>query len=120
MLVPPANSYAQGSVAQLSGQYGWLGVEVFFVLSGFIIPHAMYSSNYELRSGWKIFIAKRLLRLDPPYLVSIALIFVLWHLSTMVPTYQGAKPIDFFSLQTFLHVGYLNGIFGYPWLTVVF
>jgi len=60
------NSYAQGSVAQLSGQYGWLGVEVFFVLSGFIIPHAMYSSNYELRSGWKIYIAKRLLRLDPP------------------------------------------------------
>jgi len=38
----------------------------------------------------------------------------------MVPTYQGAKPIDFISLQTFLHVGYLNGIFGYPWLNVVF
>jgi len=48
------------------------------------------------------------------------LIFALWHLSALVPGYQGKPPIDIFSIQTFLHIGYLNGIFGYPWLNDVF
>src|SRR6266496_2565885 len=31
-----------------SGVYGWLGVEVFFVISGFILPYALYSSGYRM------------------------------------------------------------------------
>src|SRR5260370_41397871 len=32
---------------QASGEYGWLGVDVFFVISGFVIPHSMYCGGYQ-------------------------------------------------------------------------
>lgn len=114
------NGYAETSLVRSSGRYGWLGVEVFFVLSGFIIPYAMYAGGYTISSGWKTFIAKRLLRIEPPYLASILLIFALWHASSLAPGFKGTPPPEFFTVQTASHIGYLTGIFGYPWLNVVF
>jgi peptidoglycan/LPS O-acetylase OafA/YrhL len=43
---------------------GFLGVEVFFVISGFIVPYSMVRANYGL-SLWPRFMAKRLIRLEP-------------------------------------------------------
>ena len=114
------NGYAETSLVRSSGRYGWLGVEVFFVLSGFIIPFAMFSGGYTLRAGWKTFISKRILRIEPPYLLAILLAFALWHLSSMASGFKGAPPPEFISMQTLLHVGYLAGIAGYPWLNPVF
>src|ERR1700751_2787177 len=51
-----------------SGSFGWLGVEVFFVISGFILPWALYGADYRL-SHFPRFLAKQILRLAPPYLV---------------------------------------------------
>src|SRR5262245_6522000 len=51
-----------------SGAHGFLGVEIFFVISGFVIPYSMIRGGYRVRSDWGRFIAKRILRLDPPYL----------------------------------------------------
>ena len=114
------SGYAENSQVRSSGSYGWLGVEVFFVLSGFIIPFAMYSGGYTFRGGWKTFISKRILRIEPPYLVTILLVFALWHLSSMAPGFKGSPPPDFISMQTLLHVGYLAGVAGHPWLNPVF
>jgi len=114
------NGYAEDSLVRTSGRYGWLGVEVFFVLSGFIIPYAMFSGGYVFRSGWKIFISKRILRIEPPYLLAILMVFALAHASSMAPGFKGAPPPEFVSMQTLLHVGYLAGIAGYPWLNPVF
>ena len=114
------NTYGQDSFARISGQYGWLGVEAFFVLSGFIIPYAMFNGGYTFTCGWKTFISKRLLRIEPPYLLAILLVFILWHGSFMMPSFKGSPPPDFLSVQTLAHVGYLTGIAGYPWLNPVF
>ena len=114
------NGYAADSLVRSSGHYGWLGVEVFFVLSGFIIPFAMFSGGYTVRTGWKTFISKRFLRIEPPYLLAILLVFALWHASSMAPGFKGSPPPDLLTMQTLLHVGYLAGIAGYPWLNVVF
>jgi len=114
------NGYAENSLARSSGSYGWLGVEVFFVLSGFIIPFAMFSGGYTLRLGWKTFISKRIVRIEPPYLLAILLVFVLAHASSMTPGFKGSPPPDIVSTQTVLHIGYLAGIAGYPWLNPVF
>lgn len=101
-----------------SGASGWLGVEVFFVISGFIIPFALSRSHYRLKS-YGMFVAKRVIRLDPPYLVSLILILALNWGSSATPGYQG----EVFKVnlpQWVLHLGYLNSFFGYPWLNPVF
>src|ERR1700750_1066981 len=32
-----------------TGRYGWLGVEVFFVISGFVLPYSLHRAGYRLR-----------------------------------------------------------------------
>src|SRR5215467_12962304 len=33
---------------RLTGKYGWLGVQVFFVISGFVIPYSLQRANYSI------------------------------------------------------------------------
>lgn len=49
---------------------GWLGVQVFFVLSGFVIAYAIGRREMDLPSGAR-FALRRQVRLDPPYWVSL-------------------------------------------------
>ena len=65
-----------------TGAYGWLGVEVFFVISGFIIPYSMLHAGYEFLWHFGRHLVKRIIWLEPPYLASIAVVLVLWHVST--------------------------------------
>lgn len=105
---------------RLSGSHGWLGVDVFFVLSGFIIPYSLHRAGYELRY-YPHFILKRLVRLDPPYLVSIVLIIVLALIHT---SYTGrAMEVEGAALswtRVLLHLGYLNMFFNEKWLNPAF
>jgi len=103
---------------QSSGTYGWLGVEVFFVISGFIIPYALLRGGYRL-ANFGTFILKRVLRLDPPYLAAILLVIALGYASSATPGFQG-PPFHCSWVQVLLHLGYLNVFFGYPWLNPVF
>lgn len=93
-----------------SGHYGWAGVEMFFVISGFVLPYALDRGGYRLRD-YGTFWLKRLLRLEPPYLASIALALALWALSSLSPAYRGA-PFAFEMHRLLLHLGYLNHYFG--------
>jgi peptidoglycan/LPS O-acetylase OafA/YrhL len=52
--------------------WGYLGVEVFFVISGFIIPHMLMRSRYSPRDAG-LFLLKRFLRLAPPAWLAIGL-----------------------------------------------
>jgi len=52
--------------------FGSEGVYVFFVISGFIIPYALYQSRYTLQNYFR-FLLKRFLRLHPPYVLSMLL-----------------------------------------------
>jgi peptidoglycan/LPS O-acetylase OafA/YrhL len=103
---------------KFSGEFGWLGIEVFFVISGFVIPFALSRNDYDIRGSGR-FLVKRVVRLDPPYFTTIILILGLGYLSSKTPGFQGNS----FMLswpQLLLHVGYLNAFFGYPWLNPVF
>src|SRR5262249_41982624 len=98
--------------------YCWLGVEVFFVISGFIVPYSMARAGYRL-TLWPQFMMKRLIRLEPPYLVSIALVMVLGYASTMAPDFRGL-PFDWQWPQLLAHIGYINAFVGWPWLNGVY
>ena len=102
-----------------SGKYGWLGVEIFFVISGFVIPYSMHCGGYRLRQHFGRFLAKRMVRLEPPYLVSIVLVIALSYLSSRSPWFAGPPP-HFSTAQLLFHMGYLNPFFGYPWLNPVY
>jgi peptidoglycan/LPS O-acetylase OafA/YrhL len=99
-----------------SGTYGWLGVESFFVISGFIIPYAMLHAGYRV-GDWRTFLAKRLLRLEPAYLVAILLTLALWWVSSWSPHFTRQPPT---ATQVLLHVGYLPALFGYAWLDTAY
>jgi peptidoglycan/LPS O-acetylase OafA/YrhL len=53
-------------------QWGWAGVDVFFVISGFIIPLTMLRSGYRL-GAYGNFLGRRLFRVGPPSWVLVGL-----------------------------------------------
>ncbi len=101
-----------------SGRYGWLGVEMFFVISGFVIPHALYRAQYQLPHYGR-FLAKRIIRLDPPYLADICLVLALAYVVPLAPQFRGGPPMYSFA-QLLGHLGYVNSLIGKPWVNPVF
>lgn len=57
--------------------WGAAGVDIFFVISGFIIPYTMMSSSYRL-ADFGAFFGRRFVRLVPPSWVQIASILLLF------------------------------------------
>ncbi|PYS84897.1 MAG: hypothetical protein DMF67_03220 [Acidobacteria bacterium] len=111
-------AFLPDGLLKTSGMYGWVGVEVFFVISGFVIPYALHRSNYKLKNYGR-FVLKRVVRLDPPYLAAIAITVMLNYLSSALPGYRGEQ-FQLSLTQLILHLGYMNVFFGYPWLNVAF
>jgi peptidoglycan/LPS O-acetylase OafA/YrhL len=100
------------------GSYGFLGVDIFFILSGFILPLSLEYSNYSLKNYFT-FILKRLIRIDIPYLITILLCLALAYFSSISPLYKGLPfYIDYLGIA--LHIGYLTSIFGRSWINPVF
>ena len=102
-----------------SGSFGWLGVEAFFVISGFVIPLSMSVRRFDIRHDLPGFIGKRLTRLEPPYILTVILCLILWYVSSIVPGYRGEPP-SVSVKQLLLHIGYLNAFFDESWLNPVF
>src|SRR5664279_3269563 len=58
-------------------QFGWTGVDLFFVLSGYLISSQLFEKMQEEKklSFWEFFL-KRFFRIIPAYLVVVALYFL--------------------------------------------
>jgi peptidoglycan/LPS O-acetylase OafA/YrhL len=109
----PDTSY----VKQL-GTWGWSGVEVFFIISGFVIPYSLYIKNYT-NKNFGVFLKKRIIRIEPPYIFSIALVLVMNYVSTLSKYYRGA-PFHIDWLNVASHIAYLNVFTGQKWLIDVY
>ena len=111
-------SLMTGEPLQQVGRWGWLGVDVFFVISGFVIPFALERGGYHWRDAGR-FIAKRVVRIDPPYFATILLAVALGWLSAQMPSFRG-KPFSVDAITLALHVGYLVDIAGRAWSVPAF
>jgi peptidoglycan/LPS O-acetylase OafA/YrhL len=107
----------QGKFLGPTGRYGYLGVEIFFVISGFVIPWSLYRSGYALRD-YPRFLLKRNVRLYPPYLASIAITILATNL-ILVPVFR-IPHITVTGRDLLLHFGYLNDLFHVPWVNVAY
>lgn len=62
-----------------------IGVPLFFVLSGFVlaIPFARRSLDGQPAPSWKGYLTRRLIRLEPPYILNMLVMFLIivipWH-----------------------------------------
>lgn len=75
---------------------GQQGVPIFFIISGFILPYALYSKNYKLKEFFS-FLIKRSIRIDPPYWFTIVLLFIV-----------GYAPLSLLSFSSVIfHIFYL-------------
>jgi len=69
--------------------WGDLGVQVFFVISGFVIPFAMYQGGYTITNAGR-FIAKRMVRLGPPSWLAMGLIVAIYYAAL----WKNGNPIE--------------------------
>ena len=98
------------------GQYG---VQLFFVISGFVIPWSMNNAGYKFNNLFS-FSLKRIIRLEPPYLFSVATALLILSGREI---FLGApnSHITVGALQIALHLGYLIPFFSaYHWLSPVY
>lgn len=112
------NTYAPGPV-QASGAYGYLGVQTFFVISGFIIPYSLHRFGGYVLSDFPHFFARRIIRIEPPYILSVIMVIVLWELSALVPQFRGGDP-SYSITQVILHFFYLIPLSSEDWLQPVY
>jgi peptidoglycan/LPS O-acetylase OafA/YrhL len=104
----------EGPVRAMFG-YGWLGVDVFFVISGFVIPFSLFGRSYSVRH-FPQFLLRRMVRLEPPYLASIALVLAVWYLAAIMPGLGGDWP-DYSWAQVASHLLYAIPLTHYTWIS---
>ncbi len=103
-----------------SGNFGHLGVEVFFVISGCVVPLSLnYTAEVYTLKKFPRFLFRRIVRLEPPYILSVILSVVLWYLSSKAPNFHGQPPQSN-PWQILSHILYIIPFTSYGWLQPVY
>ena len=102
---------------------GWLlahgnfGVEVFFVISGFVITYSVRNATHTLPFLGR-FALRRSIRLDPPYWATIAAEITLLYISLQLfPAHDVHMPTP---AEVAAHLVYLQGLLGLPQILPIF
>ena len=99
------------TIFDLFYKYGLYGVQVFFVISGFIIPYSLYKADYKVGHYFQ-FLWKRVLRLHPPYIIALVLTFVIAFASYKMRHLPNPESISTFIQSLFyLHAPADNPVF---------
>ncbi len=92
-------------------QVGAHGVEIFFVLSGFVIAHSLRNNELSLASLGR-FILRRQVRLDPPYWAALVLgLGALWMRNHLPGVQRQPMPS---APELLLNATYLHELFRLP------
>lgn len=97
-------------------RHGYLGVDAFFIISGFVLPLSFAQKNYTLSELPKQ-ILRRIIRIEPAYWVSIFLFAVkdaTYQLTVDAKNFRMPDTYGFMSL--ILHFFHANAFFKMPWI----
>ena len=100
-------------------EFGSRGVQVFFIISGMVIPLSMITLGYQYGT-FKVFILKRFIRIEPPYLVSVIIgVIYLYSRNFLLPA--GTIDVTPSFRDVLLHLGYLIPfVDGAKWVNTVY
>ncbi len=107
---------------------GWLGVQLFFVISGFILalPFAKEKVLGEKKVKLREYFIRRLTRIEPPYIIQLAFMFlltvlVLHRLDDQQEYYGTGGWLKYTSIHMLASLFYANDIFfhNYPYPNIV-
>lgn len=98
--------------------WGWTGVEVFFVISGFIIPYVLLRTNYKLRDG-PLFLARRVVRIWPPSAIAITLTIGMYLVAQNVGTGRATDWSDLSLGRVLANFAYAVPFTNHSWLNGV-
>jgi peptidoglycan/LPS O-acetylase OafA/YrhL len=107
---------SDSSALKIPGGYGF---PLFFMISGFVIPLVMDKQRYQFPRDTADFATRRLIRLEPTYLCSIAITLALTVLSAALPFTNATLPSISIS-DVALHLGYLAPWFDVPWIVPIY
>lgn len=111
-----ANEWIWPEIATLLG-YGYLGVDIFFVISGFVISYSVRNSEHTLGFLFRFGI-RRSIRLDPPYWITIILELSLIKLGLILFPALGTSFPDVG--QIISHIFYMQDILDYGNIVDIF
>ena len=100
-------------------EFGDKGVQLFFIISGIVIPLSMINGSYKYSSFFN-FLLKRLARIEPPYILSIIIGIFYLIARNYIP---GTVSVDITPtvFDTVLHLGYLVPLVdGAKWINPVY
>lgn len=98
---------------------GVLGVVIFFVLSGFLIPYSLLGKNHQL-SGFFLYIKKRIIRINPPAYAALLLIIIQWIIIDRFIQHSNAYTSGLSVGQIVSNVLFIVPFTSYKWLNGVF
>jgi len=110
----PAFIAAANPIAKIC-KYGYLGVDVFFIISGFIICYSL-PADYNLKN-LPVFVKKRLIRVEPSYLVSIIFTLLVAYIAALY-THNPINDVSWVNLL--YHIGYINNFTTNTYINVVY
>ena len=95
--------------------FGQTGVDVFFLISGFIIVYSLVKSDYHTDQFFR-FLLKRSIRIDPSYIVTILLTVIFFS----ALSFSKGEHVVFIPGQFIAHIFYFVPFSGYPFYNHVF
>lgn len=117
-LICLSDGYLNNALLNSIFQFGKYGVELFFVISGFVVCYSLLKGGYSIRN-FGVFLKKRIIRIEPPFLVILVLTII--YKFARVKFHLGASNLETPTLrQVFSHLGYLVPVMNEKWLSIVF
>jgi peptidoglycan/LPS O-acetylase OafA/YrhL len=94
---------------------GYLGVDAFYVISGFVVPYSLSVKRYQIRQFFS-FVLKRFIRIEPAYWVSILLMISKDAIARLYIDYRYFQLPPYEPYNLLIHFFHLNDIVQEPYI----